>query len=91
MYRKIEASYVDADKKRKELKKDGYISSVAISSMISSGEIKIPFTSNTFFTKASKLIQSSDDFKAIKFIVSGTAKWWYPKSDIERIVKAVTS
>jgi len=91
MYKEIKVSHSDANKKRSEIKKDGYISSVSISSMISSGEIKIPFTSNTFFTKASKLVQNSDEFTAIKFIVSGTVKWWYPKKDISRIVKAVTS
>ena len=93
MYKTIEVSYGTSEirKAKRLLKDDGYISSAAISKMIANGEINIPFTRDTFFTKAKKLVQKSNDFTGVKFIISGIARWYYPRKDIQRIVDAVTS
>ena len=93
MYKTIEVNYDRGQirKAKKQIKDEGYISSVAISKMIANGDIKIPFTNNTFFTKMKKLVQNSDKFMAIRFVTAGMPKWYYLKKDLKRMVKEVTS
>lgn len=90
MYQELKINYNQMKKKRKELKSEGFISSVAIATKIRNGEIKLIKYHTTIFRKLKDLVTlPTNNFHAIRLNISGSIKWWYKESELNSMLQEI--